>query len=198
MECILYITGIKISKFCSNAAWRFEIFYPLFTKSVVKSWGWTSACSLLFLPLAQLPAFSNWFCFYSSGLNTLDTFTDITKWLKTLIQSTGPTIVRVRKMGTGLHQPPNTNRPANGEKKSLKSILRVQSPTFLWTHRLQQELLTLMMSGDKGISAFPNGDDVFSWIGTIIGPQGTVSWKLTFNIFDCSSLHSHVTRFMKE
>ena len=31
-----------------------------------------------------------------------------------------------------------------------------------------------MMSGDKGISAFPNGDDVFSWIGTIIGPQGTV------------------------
>lgn len=40
--------------------------------------------------------------------------------------------------------------------------------------RLQQELLTLMMSGDKGISAFPNGDDMFSWIGTIHGPQGTV------------------------
>ena len=40
--------------------------------------------------------------------------------------------------------------------------------------RLQQELMSLMMSGDKGISAFPNGDDVFSWIGTIKGPQGTV------------------------
>lgn len=37
-----------------------------------------------------------------------------------------------------------------------------------------------MMSGDKGISAFPDGDDVFSWIGTIIGPQGTVSKKISF------------------
>jgi hypothetical protein len=36
------------------------------------------------------------------------------------------------------------------------------------------------MSGDKGISAFPNGDDVFSWIGTIIGPKGTVSLHLMF------------------
>ena len=44
--------------------------------------------------------------------------------------------------------------------------------------RLQQELLALMMSGDKGISAFPNGDDVFSWVGTIVGPQDTVSLQL--------------------
>ena len=36
--------------------------------------------------------------------------------------------------------------------------------------------MTLMMSGDKGISAFPNGDDFFSWLGTINGPQGTVSY----------------------
>nr|SVE83916.1 EOG090X0DZY [Daphnia pulex] len=48
--------------------------------------------------------------------------------------------------------------------------------------RLQQELLTLMMSGDKGISAFPNGDDVFSWIGTIIGPKGTVYDGLIYKL----------------
>nr|CAG4635078.1 EOG090X0DZY [Alona affinis] len=48
--------------------------------------------------------------------------------------------------------------------------------------RLQQELLSLMMSGDKGISAFPNGDDVFSWIGTIKGPDGTVFEGLSYKL----------------
>lgn len=33
------------------------------------------------------------------------------------------------------------------------------------------------MSGDKGISAFPNGDDFFSWVGTIHGPPGTVIYQ---------------------
>lgn len=42
-----------------------------------------------------------------------------------------------------------------------------------------------MMSGDKGISAFPNGDDVFSWIGTIHGPQGTVI-HLPFKTIGCN------------
>jgi len=31
------------------------------------------------------------------------------------------------------------------------------------------------MKGDKGISAFPDGDNIFKWIGTIQGPEGTVS-----------------------
>ncbi|XP_004698356.2 ubiquitin-conjugating enzyme E2 C [Echinops telfairi] len=39
--------------------------------------------------------------------------------------------------------------------------------------RLQQELMTLMMSGDKGISAFPESDNLFKWIGTIHGAAGT-------------------------
>jgi len=30
------------------------------------------------------------------------------------------------------------------------------------------------MSGDKGISAFPDGDNLFRWIGTITGASGTV------------------------
>uniref|UniRef100_A0A8C5YA90 Ubiquitin-conjugating enzyme E2 C n=1 Tax=Microcebus murinus TaxID=30608 RepID=A0A8C5YA90_MICMU len=39
---------------------------------------------------------------------------------------------------------------------------------------LQQELMTLMMSGDKGISAFPESDNLFKWVGTIPGGAGTV------------------------
>ena len=41
--------------------------------------------------------------------------------------------------------------------------------------RLQQELLSLMMSNEKSISAFPDGDNLFKWIGIIQGPVGTVS-----------------------
>lgn len=35
--------------------------------------------------------------------------------------------------------------------------------------------MSLMMSGSKGISAFPDGDNLFKWIGTIEGPENTVS-----------------------
>ncbi len=34
--------------------------------------------------------------------------------------------------------------------------------------------MSLMMSGDKGISAFPDGDKLLSWVGTIRGPEGSV------------------------
>ncbi|KAJ1697145.1 hypothetical protein LUZ63_005657 [Rhynchospora breviuscula] len=40
--------------------------------------------------------------------------------------------------------------------------------------RLQAELMSLMMSGDSGISAFPEDDDIFHWRGTINGSKGTV------------------------
>lgn len=41
-------------------------------------------------------------------------------------------------------------------------------------NRLQKELMVLMMSTEKGVSAFPDGENLFKWIGTIIGPQDTV------------------------
>uniref|UniRef100_A0A1L8DTD9 Ubiquitin-conjugating enzyme E2 C n=1 Tax=Nyssomyia neivai TaxID=330878 RepID=A0A1L8DTD9_9DIPT len=40
--------------------------------------------------------------------------------------------------------------------------------------RLQKELMKLMMSTEKGISAFPEGDNIFKWVGTIAGPESTV------------------------
>uniref|UniRef100_A0A3B1ITH3 Ubiquitin conjugating enzyme E2 C n=1 Tax=Astyanax mexicanus TaxID=7994 RepID=A0A3B1ITH3_ASTMX len=48
--------------------------------------------------------------------------------------------------------------------------------------RLQNELMTLMMSGDKGISAFPESDNLFKWIGTIDGAQGTVYEGLRYKL----------------
>ncbi|XP_038606526.1 ubiquitin-conjugating enzyme E2 C isoform X2 [Tachyglossus aculeatus] len=48
--------------------------------------------------------------------------------------------------------------------------------------RLQQELMTLMMSGDKGISAFPESDNLFRWVGTIHGAVGTVYEDLRYKL----------------
>ncbi|GAB4818712.1 hypothetical protein N2152v2_005758 [Parachlorella kessleri] len=45
------------------------------------------------------------------------------------------------------------------------------------TKRLQQELMSLMVGGDQGISAFPDGDSLFSW-----GGAGTVYEGLTFRL----------------
>ena len=38
------------------------------------------------------------------------------------------------------------------------------------------------MSGEKGVSAFPDGDNLFKWIGTINGPIGTVYEGLEFRL----------------
>lgn len=48
--------------------------------------------------------------------------------------------------------------------------------------RLQQELMTLMTSCDRGISAFPDGENLFSWIATIEGPPGTVFEKAVYKL----------------
>jgi ubiquitin-conjugating enzyme E2 C len=40
--------------------------------------------------------------------------------------------------------------------------------------RLQQELMTLMMYGDKGISTFPESDNLYQWVGTIHGAANSV------------------------
>ncbi|CAL9171742.1 unnamed protein product [Musa hybrid cultivar] len=51
--------------------------------------------------------------------------------------------------------------------------------------RLQSELMSLMMCGDPGISAFPEGDNIFCWKGTITGSKETVYegmiYKLSFS-----------------
>merc|ERR1712066_141378 len=48
--------------------------------------------------------------------------------------------------------------------------------------RLQQELMSLMMSSDKGISAFPDGDKLFEWIATVHGPTDSAYEGLKYKL----------------
>lgn len=48
--------------------------------------------------------------------------------------------------------------------------------------RLQQELMVLLSSQDNRVSAFPDGDNLFRWIGTIEGAPGTVYDGLRFKL----------------
>ncbi|ESR49516.1 UBC core domain-containing protein [Citrus sinensis] len=51
------------------------------------------------------------------------------------------------------------------------------------TQRLQKELMSLMMSGgDLGVSAFPEGESIFTWIGTIEGGKGTMYEGLSYKL----------------
>ena len=50
------------------------------------------------------------------------------------------------------------------------------------TKRLQSELMGLMASADAGVSAFPDGDSLFSWVGTIHGAAGTVYEGLSYKL----------------
>lgn len=50
------------------------------------------------------------------------------------------------------------------------------------TKRLQQELVSVMQGDDGQVSAFPSGDSLFDWIGTIKGPEGTSYEGLTYRL----------------
>lgn len=48
--------------------------------------------------------------------------------------------------------------------------------------RLQSELMALMASADEGVSAFPDGDSLMAWRGTVAGPVGSVYEGLTYKL----------------
>ena len=48
--------------------------------------------------------------------------------------------------------------------------------------RLQSELMALMTAGDAGVSAFPEGDSLFFWVGSIEGAAGTVYAGMRFKM----------------
>ena len=54
--------------------------------------------------------------------------------------------------------------------------------TITYKNRLQTELMSLMTSSDSGISAFPDGDNIFSWVGTIEGAKGTVYENMKYSL----------------
>ncbi|XP_022154314.1 ubiquitin-conjugating enzyme E2 20-like [Momordica charantia] len=60
----------------------------------------------------------------------------------------------------------------NAAHQSLPPPKPIESHSVL--KRLQTELMALMMSGDSGISAFPEEGNIFYWKGTISGSKDTV------------------------
>ncbi|KAK6776319.1 hypothetical protein RDI58_027320 [Solanum bulbocastanum] len=72
----------------------------------------------------------------------------------------------------------NSNTPATAApvmpspKQTQTTAKTVDTQSVL--KRLQSELMALMMSGDSGISAFPEEDNIFCWKGTITGSKDTV------------------------
>eukprot|EP00051_Salpingoeca_urceolata_P031241 m.493932 g.493932 ORF g.493932 m.493932 type:complete len:173 (+) comp38867_c0_seq1:79-597(+) len=77
-------------------------------------------------------------------------------------------------MTTQARNPPSSirNDSSAGPSKAKGSVSK----------RLQQELMTLMMSGDASISAFPDGDNMLKWIANITGPNSTVYEGLSFKL----------------
>ncbi|CAH0551906.1 unnamed protein product [Brassicogethes aeneus] len=74
-----------------------------------------------------------------------------------------------------LEQQSSSNKQSDDSRK-------LQNDNHAVTKRLHKELMNLMMSQDKSISAFPEGENLFKWIGTISGPKDTVYEALKFKL----------------
>ncbi|GAB4836466.1 Ubiquitin-conjugating enzyme E2 19 [Ancistrocladus abbreviatus] len=71
--------------------------------------------------------------------------------------------------------------PAASSKQAKPSPVTVDTASV--TQRLQKELMSLMMSNnDLGVSAFPEGESIFTWIGTIEGGRGTMYEGLSYKL----------------
>lgn len=77
---------------------------------------------------------------------------------------------------------PEDQQSSPAQSKQLKTS-PVAVDTNSVTQRLQKELMALMMSGgDLGVSAFPEGENIFIWIGTIEGGKGTMYEGLSYKL----------------
>lgn len=60
--------------------------------------------------------------------------------------------------------------------------------------------MKLMMSNEKGISAFPDGENIFKWVGTITGPLGTPysdqKYKLQLEFTNAYPYSAPVVKFL--
>lgn len=69
-----------------------------------------------------------------------------------------------------------------GHRKQEPAGAGSQGDSHAVSKRLQSELMSLMASADPGVSAFPDGDSLFSWLGSIQGVQGTVYESLSYKL----------------
>ncbi|GAB2218408.1 hypothetical protein Droror1_Dr00001631 [Drosera rotundifolia] len=69
--------------------------------------------------------------------------------------------------------------PAASSKQTLPLAKSVDTQSTL--KMLQSEPMSLMMSDDRGISAFPEKETIFSWKGTIQGSKDTIFEGTEYN-----------------
>ncbi|CAL1374312.1 unnamed protein product [Linum trigynum] len=79
------------------------------------------------------------------------------------------------------------NSPQHRRHAAAASKAPVPPPNSVDTtsvsQRLQKELMSLMMSGgDLGVSAFPEGESIFTWVGTIEGGKETAYEGLSYKL----------------
>ncbi|XP_078038006.1 ubiquitin conjugating enzyme vih [Augochlora pura] len=70
----------------------------------------------------------------------------------------------------------------NAPNKATEEKQSIPKDNHAVSKRLQKELMVLMMCTEKGVSAFPDGENLFKWIGTITGPRDTVYAGLTYKL----------------
>ncbi|XP_051168703.1 ubiquitin-conjugating enzyme E2 C [Leptopilina boulardi] len=70
----------------------------------------------------------------------------------------------------------------NPQNKAKEEKPNLPKDNHAVSKRLQKELMVLMMSSEKGVSAFPEGENLFKWVGTITGPLDTVYAGLTYKL----------------
>ncbi|KAL6126488.1 hypothetical protein ACLB2K_074537 [Fragaria x ananassa] len=77
--------------------------------------------------------------------------------------------------------PPQRTQSNFSQKKLPATPIPIDSSSV--SQRLQKELMSLMMSGGElGVSAFPEGESIFTWIGTIEGGKGTLYEGLSYKL----------------
>ncbi|PON58558.1 Ubiquitin-fold modifier-conjugating enzyme [Parasponia andersonii] len=90
-----------------------------------------------------------------------------------------PNLTADNSSATAPHRP----RPTPGTPAKQPACSPNPVDTTSVSQRLQKELMSLMMSGgDLGVSAFPEGESIFTWIGTIEGGKGTMYEGLSYKL----------------
>ncbi|RGB37121.1 ubiquitin-conjugating enzyme/RWD-like protein [Rhizophagus diaphanus] len=81
-------------------------------------------------------------------------------------------------------EPTSTNSAStnNDNLRKSQSNSRVIKDSNSVLNRLKSELKQLMFSQPPGVSAFPDTDNLFNWVGSIVGPEETIYEGLTYKI----------------
>jgi len=74
----------------------------------------------------------------------------------------------------------NVSRRANSKQTPSQGVSNSKNSSV--TKRLMKELSDIMLSNDKNVTAFPEEEDTFKWIGKIRGPEDSVYSGMAYKL----------------